>query len=344
MRIFSPALRPWIAGLACAALAPLAVLAASGAGPQAFRTPIEAYEQGMTSYRGGHAELAIPALEFAAAKGNFLARFYLARIYADNDTPYTDHSKAYILYQSLADEYADIDPDDDQRAPFIAKALTALAGYVRSGVAEIGLKPDIHRAAEYLRHAATFFNDEEAQFQLAKLYLKGDGVEEDTRRAMHWLSVLTQQGHAGAQAFLADVYWRGKLIKRDPLRAFALISLAIENAPASERIWIEDIYQSIFCGASDGTRRQAEGMVADWRQRYVRSPDKTDPAGPAVRQARVVRKCSNGEQIRTLERPAEQGRAAEPVVSVRGSDQPSSLSGGVIGFTLKDTGTAGPQR
>jgi len=331
------------AGLVFAALVPLAIAGASAAGRQVtFTSPKEAYEQGMSSYRSGYIELAIPALEFAAGKGNFLAQFYLARIYADNTTPHTDHAKAYVLYQRLADEHADVDPDYDQRAPFVAKALTALAGYVRLGVAEIGLKPDVERAAEYLRYAATFFNDEEAQFQLAKLYLKGEGVPENTRRAMHWLSVLTQQGHAGAQAFLADILWRGKLIKPDPLKAFALISVAVENAPPSERVWIEDIYQTIFCGASEGTRRQAAGMVADWRQRYGRTVDKTDQSGVDRSQPRNVRKCSNGERIPSLAepQPAAPERPAERLATPQGPDNPATLQPGMLGFQLKDAGAA----
>ena len=43
-----------------------------------------------------------------------------------------------MLFQKLADDNADVDPDDGQRAPFVAKALTALAGYLRDGVKEIG--------------------------------------------------------------------------------------------------------------------------------------------------------------------------------------------------------------
>ena len=105
---------------------------------------------------------------------------------------------------------------------------------------------------EYLREAAQFFRDEDAQFELAKLYLRGDGIESDVPYAKHWLSVLSQKGHAGAQAFLADLLWRGKYMKADPVRALALISVAVANAPPYERVWIEDIYQNIYCGAGAG--------------------------------------------------------------------------------------------
>ncbi|HXF55934.1 MAG TPA: hypothetical protein VNK52_17600, partial [Hyphomicrobiaceae bacterium] len=191
-------------GLMLAAASPVAV----AAGQATYASPEVAYEQGMSAYRAEDFEQALPALEFAAAHNHFFARFYLARIYSA--TAYSDHAKAYMLYRGLGDQYADVDPDDDQRAPFVAKALTALASYVKHGVLELRLDPDPERAADYLRHAATFFNDEDAQFELAKLYLEGQGVEKDPDRALHYLAVLTRERkHAGAQAFLADLYWRG---------------------------------------------------------------------------------------------------------------------------------------
>ncbi|MFX5510478.1 sel1 repeat family protein, partial [Acinetobacter baumannii] len=78
---------------------------------------------------------------------------------------------------------------------------TALAGYLQVGIVEIGLKPDLDRAADYLHHAALFFGDEDAQFELVKMKLSGEGVPEDIAGAKHWLAVLSQRGHSGAQAF-----------------------------------------------------------------------------------------------------------------------------------------------
>ena len=168
-----------------------------------------------------------------------------------------------MLFRKLADENADIDPDDDQRAPFVAKALIALAGYVRSGVREIGVTPNPRRAANYLHHAAIFFGDKDAQFELAKLYLNGEGGSDDVRRGLHYLSTLSEQsyparaGAAGRAALAA-----GGTSKADQRRALALITMAAENAPAHDRIWIEDIYHSIFCATTQGTR--TGGRPASW--------------------------------------------------------------------------------
>ena len=325
MRIFS--------GVLVAALIAAAGTAFAGAGGVKYASPQAAFEQGLGAYKSGYYEIAIPALDEAATKGaelnKFFAEFYLARIYSDNASAFTDHAKAYLLFQKLADDNADVDPDDGQRAPFVAKALTALAGYLRGGVTEIGLRPDPERAVDYLHHAATFFGDKDAQFELAKVYLAGRGTPEDVKRGMHYLSVLTEEGYPGAQAVLADLLWRGRYVKKDERRALALIRMAVENAPEHERIWIEDIYQNIFCGASQGTRQQADGIVARWRKMFSR------PSAPGERmglgaELQPQRACGNGELV-DINRDG-----APPAAAAR----PGSMQGNATGFGFRDAGTA----
>ena len=281
-----------------------------------YKSPATAMRQGLAFYNKGDYAQALPALEYAAADNQFMAQFTLAQLYSDNAGAETDHAKAYMLYQTIADEHSDADPDDEKRAPYVAKALTALAGYLRVGLPEIGVKPDPERAADYLHHAALFFGDEDAQFELVKIKLKGDGIPADIASAKHWLAVLTQRGHAGAQAFLADLYWRGKLMEQDKVRAFALISVAVQNAPPRERIWIEDVYQNIFCGAGEGIRKQATGIVADWRARYGRKPEETTRTGLDPLYPLAVRTCQNGDNVMPLEL---QVGAGAPPASARGT-------------------------
>jgi TPR repeat protein len=293
-------------------------------------SPEEALRQGVSAYNGGYYEIAIPALEHAAAKDIFLAQYYLARLYSDNNSAYTDHAKAYMLYQKIANEYADADPDDETRAPYVARALTELAGYVRLGLPEIGLKANATLAAEYLNHAALFFNDEDAQFELAKLQLHGAGVAPDVARAKHLLAIIAQKGHAGAQAFLADLYWRGKFMQQDPVRALALISVAVKNAPAQDRVWIEDIYQNIYCGASKGVRNQVTGMVAEWDTRYGRKPAPREQGSLGLLDQSPERTCANGE-----------------VVPLRFDQQPAAAPAQVEASrhpTLSEPATANPPR
>jgi hypothetical protein len=325
--------------LSLALVAVVAAGAALAANPR-FTSPEDALRQGVAAFRGGYYETALPALEHAAAKHMFLGQFFLAQIYADNAGAHTDHAKAYVLFERIADEYADVDPDDDQRAPYVAKSMTALARYLRSGIPEINVKPNPERAAEILHSSATIFADEEAQFELAKMLLKGDGVEVDIARGRHWLSALSQKGHAGAQALLADMLWRGNQIEKDHIRSFALIRLALENAPPADRVWIEDIYHNIFCGAGQGIRKQATGMVAEWRDRYGRKPEASnDRSGLGVLTAEAQRSCANGEPVQLLPLPD----SATGIVQGRMPEGRREALQGATGVpSLRDVGTTRP--
>lgn len=298
------ALSVLVAGLA------LAGAAAAGDGVK-FRSPEDALKQAISAFNGGFYELAMPALDEVSKTKPIVARYYMARIYGDNEGAYTNHGKAYGLYKGLADELQDVDADDEELAPIAAKSLTAVSTYLRGGIADAKVKPDIAAADRWLHRAALFFNDEDAQFELAKVLLRGEGPDvtlggpddpwSKVQNGRHWLSRLSRNGHAGAQAFLADLMWRGKYVDKDPATALNLIDVAVANAPPSERVWIEDIYQNIFCNAGEGVREQATGRVAEWRNRYGRRPEqRADKSGLDDLSAEPIRTCANGELVRPM--------------------------------------------
>jgi TPR repeat protein len=298
------------------ALAFSALMATAAAGAErgvTFRSPDDALNQGIAAFNGGYYELAMPALEAAAESNPEMGEFYLARIYADNSSAYTDHVKAFKLFKKLADELQDTDPDDDEMAPIAAKALTEVSLYLREGLPESGIKADVEAANQALQRAALTFNNEDAQFELAKVLLRGEGPninlngDDDPNRKIetgrHFLSRLSRSGHAGAQAFLADLLWRGKFVPQDRIGALNLIDVAVANASPHERVWIEDIYQNIFCNAGEGVRQQATGRVAEWHDRYSRTrsePRADKTTGLDDLTARPVRTCANGEPVRPI--------------------------------------------
>ncbi|MFN0217464.1 MAG: tetratricopeptide repeat protein [Hyphomicrobium sp.] len=292
-------------------LALVLAAASAAAGGVAFRSSEDALKQGISAFNGGYYELALPALEAANGANTALGKFYLARIYADNDGPYTDHLKAYELYKQLADQLRDVDPDDSELAPIAAMSLTAMSDYVRRGLPEAGLKANAEAADSELQRAALFFNNEDAQFEMAKVFLRGEGPDinlggqDDPSSKVvsgrHWLSRLSRKGHPGAQAFLADLLWRGKFVPKDPANALNLIDVAVANAPAHERVWIEDIYQNIYCNAGEGVREQATGRVAEWRNSYGRHQEQQAAKdGLDDLNAVPVRTCANGELVKPM--------------------------------------------
>jgi uncharacterized protein len=297
------------------------MLGAALAGEVVFRSPDDAMKQGISAYNGGYYELAIPAFEALERQKPQIARFYLARIYGDNEGAYTNHAKAFHLYKELADELQDVDPDDEELAPIAAKSLTAVSTYLRTGIPDAAVPADVKTANRDLQRAALTFNDEDAQFELAKVYLRGEGPDMSVtgyddpaskiENGRHWLSRLSQAGHPGAQAFLADLMWRGKFVEKNQAAALNLIDVAVANAPPSERVWIEDIYQNIFCNAGEGVRQQATGRVAEWHSRYGRRPALEDSKdGLDDLTVEAVRTCANGELVRPMSVFSEPKRTA----------------------------------
>jgi uncharacterized protein len=313
------------AGLAWMLTASVSALAAAGG--LTFKSPDDAMRQGIAAFNGGYYEIAVPALEAVIETNPSVGRFYLARIYADNEGSYTDHGKAYLIFKALADELQDVDPDDDTLAPIAAKSLTAVSSYLRDGISDASVKPNVLAADRALQRAALTFNNEDAQFELAKVLLRGEGPDitlggaddpsSKIENGRHWLGRLSRSGHAGAQAFLADLLWRGKFVAKDQAAALNLIDVAVAHAPPHERVWIDDIYQNIFCNAGEGVRQQATGRVAEWHDRYGsrRKEDSASKNGLDDLQAEAVRTCANGEAVLPMAKIVQQSLKERAVPS-----------------------------
>ncbi len=253
-----------VAGALCHGSAPV-----SAASKIAFTSKEQAFAQGLSAYRAQAYEIAVPALKYAAERGVLRAKYYLARVYGDDSSALTDHARSYGLLKEIVSRYAHADPTDYRIAPYAAKALTSMARYERDGIRQIGLEADTGRALTLFDHAATHFNDPDAQFELAKHYLAGDGVKARVPYALNWLARLTRRAHAGAQAFLANIYWDGRYIVRDPVTALALVTVAVDNSPPEDRFWIEDLHQNIFCESGQETRNGVKVRIKQWRQRFT---------------------------------------------------------------------------
>jgi hypothetical protein len=312
-----------------------------------YSSPEAAFEQGLGAYKAGDESKAVPALKEAAAKGQpsarFYAEFYLARIYAEAAGGIADRAKAYVLFRKLADENLNVDPDDIERAPFVAKSLIALADLARGGVKEIGLPPSPRRAVDFLNHAATFFGDREAQFELARSYLSDDASSADVKRGLHYLSVLTEDSYPAAQALLAELLWRGRHVAKDEKRALALATMAVENAPAHERMWIEETYASIYCATAQSARREAEGFIARWRRMFRPAAEPADRM--SGRELLPERRCANGEIV-AIQR---NGKASEAVAAAPTPPAPPAATEAMKGSTLslggfRSAGAEAPQK
>jgi hypothetical protein len=258
---------------ACMLLAPAAIGAEA---PPPYASATEAYRQGAAAAKSGHMDAALPALSYAAERGVLGAELKLARLYARGDDVPRDDGKAFTYYQRIADQHAEIAPSSPV-AKFVAEAFVALGQYYRKGVPAIGLNSDPARAADLYRHAASYFGDADAQYELGRLYLSGDGVHKDVSLAANWLVAAAKKQNPEAQAKLGELLWNGDHIRKRPAKGLALITLAHENAKISgkEPKWIEELYRDVIAQSDAGTRKEAEAIMPDWS-----GPGKT--AAPAI--------------------------------------------------------------
>ena len=250
---------------AVAALMMLGPVAVGADDPPPYASATEAYRQGVGAIKAGKTAAALPALEYAAKRGVLGAELKLARIYsAGRDDVAEDDAKAFSYFQAIADQYADISPSNPV-AQYVGEAFEALGQYHLDGIVAIQLPSNPSYAADLFRHAASYFGNAEAQYALARLYLKGDGVEKDAGLAVNWLAMAAKKQHVAAQAALGELLWRGTEVRQREARGLALITLAHENAKASgkEPSWIGDLYQEAFAKSDTATRKEAAALLPE---------------------------------------------------------------------------------
>jgi len=250
MRIFSGKL------LAPAVVALLA-LPCGGIGA-AERSPEDAYKASTNAMMARNFAGAIPDLEYAAQRGIFLAQYYLARIYAVDGQPYTNHRAAFELLSAMVRANASVDPYLSKRAPFIADAERMLAVYYRKGIpGAVPADPDMARA--HLEHAGLRLGDTGAQYQLALMDLQDPELQPRALDALDMLARTKHSGPAAAQiaAFYMQTYSGGAV----PSIALGYADLAVKLASDADRGWIGDIYQKLYCLASRDMRADASAFA-----------------------------------------------------------------------------------
>ncbi|MGB6176364.1 MAG: tetratricopeptide repeat protein [Methylocella sp.] len=236
---------------------------------QTFATPRAALQAGLKGFRSGNATSAIEALKYAAAGGEVLAQWKLAKIYANGDGVPRDDMKAYDYFSQIVMNYDEDDPNRRDRA-VVSNALVSLATYNLNGIANSKVRPDPQRALQMFQFAATTFGDADAQYNLARMHLDGAGVDKDGREAIRWLSLAADKGHLQAEALLGQILFTGREGVR-PQRALGLmwLTLAREAAIDSKKDkWIIDLYDKAVASATDGDRHDALAYLEDHLKRH----------------------------------------------------------------------------
>ena len=204
-------------------------------------------------------------LQQAAEDGDLIAQWKLGRMYADGDGVVQDDLRAFEYFSRIANAHAEDSPSAPQAA-IVANAFVALGRYYLNGIPNSKIGADPERAREMFSYAASYFGNADAQYDLARLYLKNAGTSrDDFRYGARWLGLAAQKGQHQAQALLGQMLFNGDQLPRQAARGLMWLTLARDSATTDET-WIRDSYNKAIARASDDDRAMALQMLEHWVQ------------------------------------------------------------------------------
>ncbi|WP_024506990.1 tetratricopeptide repeat protein [Bradyrhizobium sp. ARR65] len=210
-------------------------------------------------------DTSLTALQYAAEGGHPVAQWKLGRMYANGDGVAQDDVRAFEYFSRIANEHAEDSPSAPQ-ASIVANAFVALGRYYLNGIPNSKVKPDPERAREMFSYAASYFGNADAQYDLARLYLKApDATPDNFRYGARWLGLAAQKGQHEAQALLGQMLFNGDRLPRQAARGLMWLTLARDSAGPDET-WIKESYNRAFAKASDNDRAMALQMLEHWVQ------------------------------------------------------------------------------
>ena len=210
-------------------------------------------------------DTSLTSLQYAAEGGHPIAQWKLGRMYADGNGVLQDDLRAFEYFSRIANAHAEDSPSAPQSA-IVANAFVALGRYYLSGIPNSKVKSDPERAREMFSYAASYFGNADAQYDLARLYLRGAGASrDDFRYGARWLGLAAQKGQHQAQAMLGQMLFNGDQLPRQAARGLMWLTLARDSAK-SEETWIKESYNKAIAKASDDERAMALQMLEHWVQ------------------------------------------------------------------------------
>lgn len=226
-----------------------------------FANARDAIKAWMRDSTAGDQAGAVRALEYVAAQGNLAAQYKLGRLYASGDGVPANDLKAFEYFSKIADENADAIPGTaDGR--IVGSAFVALGGYFSDGIKGTYVNANADRAFDMFHYAASYFGDPDGQYNLARLYMKGQGTQKDPRQAARWMKLAAEKGHAPARAVFGDMLIRGgDGVPRHPVMGLMWLSLARDGADPVRETWILERHDTAFAAASASDRSAAQALV-----------------------------------------------------------------------------------
>ncbi len=216
--------------------------------------PFDLFKFGFKAYKNGQKQEAVEAYRYAAEKGHTGSRWALANMYADGDGVVENDFEAFKIYSEIASE--GVEPGSEDTG-FFVNALLSLARYYRQGIPGSPVQIDLSQARQLYFQAASTFGVPEAQFQLARMILAGEGGKTNVQQAKKWLNLARKSGHAGAMSVFGNVLFQ----EGQTVRGLAFLTAAVERCPPKDCGWMQDLQEQAFSLASEDDRRVAVALA-----------------------------------------------------------------------------------
>jgi TPR repeat protein len=212
--------------------------------------PFDLFKFGFNAYKKGQKQEAVEAYRYAAEKGHTGSRWALANMYAAGDGVVENDFEAFKIYAEIANQ--GVEPGSEDTG-FFVNALLSLARYYRQGIPQTPVKADLAQARQIYFQVASTFGVPEAQFQLARMILAGEGGSVNVQQAKKWLNLARKGGHAGAMSVFGNVLFE----EGQTVRGLAFLTAALAHCNAKDCPWMQDLQERAFSLASEEDRRVA---------------------------------------------------------------------------------------
>ncbi|MCO5734039.1 exopolysaccharide production regulator ExoR [Rhizobium sp. SSA_523] len=224
--------------------------------------PFDLFKFGFKAYKNGQKKDAVEAYRYAAEKGHTGSRWALANMYADGDGVAQNDFEAFKIYSEIASQ--GVEPGSDDTG-FFVNALLALADYYRHGIPGTPVKADLGQARQIYFQVASTFGIAEAQFQLARMMLTGEGGAANILQAKKWLNQARKSGHPGAMAIFGNVLFQ----EGQTVRGLAFLTAALDRCSKKDCPWMEELQENAFALSSENDRRSAVALSQQFAQGAV---------------------------------------------------------------------------
>ncbi|MBM3608500.1 MAG: sel1 repeat family protein, partial [Alphaproteobacteria bacterium] len=146
--------------------------------------------------------------------------------------------------------------------------------YNLNGIPNSEVRRDVNRAYRMFQYAATAFGSSDAQYNLARMFIEGEGVEKNPRQAIRWLFQAANKNHVESSALLGNMLFQGVPgVARQRARGLMYLILARDAAgpAASEKYkWVADLHDKAMVEASDTDKEFAHVELRNFLRRPKR--------------------------------------------------------------------------